>query len=120
MTKLFQKIVATKILEEGVNLAGEIKYMTIMFCDIRSFTSITEKMNPKDVLIMLNECITLLSGVIDKYSGVIDSYEGDRIMTLFGAPLACEDHNTQALLCAVEMQQAIKVWNSERKKIWIL
>ena len=59
---------------------------------------------------------TLLSAVIDDFEGVIDKYEGDNIMTLFGAPVDCPDHSLQAVLCAIEMQKTISIWNAERHK----
>jgi adenylate cyclase len=65
---------------------------------------------------MLNECLTLLSAVIDDFEGVIDKYEGDKIMTLFGAPLDNEFHELQAVLCAIEMQRALFLWNETRTR----
>ena len=57
LDKVVSKHVAEKIIKEGVQLGGEMRTISVMFCDIRNFTAITEKMNPKDVLIMLNECL---------------------------------------------------------------
>ncbi|MCH9811522.1 adenylate/guanylate cyclase domain-containing protein [bacterium] len=116
LDKVVSKQVAEKIVKEGIKLGGEKRHLTVMFCDIRNFTSITEKMDPVDVLIMLNECLTLLSGIIDDFEGVIDKYEGDKIMTLFGAPLDSPNHSLQAVLCAIEMQRAITIWNDHREK----
>lgn len=115
LDKVVSKEIASKILKEGINLSGETKNLTIMFCDIRKFTSISENMDPKDVLHMLNECLALLSSVIEKHEGVIDSFEGDRIMTLFGAPIETKDHVQKAVLCAIEMQEAMSIWNHERQ-----
>ncbi|MCH9617725.1 MAG: hypothetical protein SP4CHLAM5_10280 [Chlamydiia bacterium] len=116
LDKVVSKQVAAKIVKEGIKLGGEKRNLTVMFCDIRNFTSITEKMDPVDVLIMLNECLTLLSGIIDDFEGVIDKYEGDKIMTLFGAPLDNPNHSLQAVLCSIEMQKALAVWNDHREK----
>jgi len=116
LDKVVSKQIAAKIVKEGIKLGGEIRNITVMFCDIRNFTAITEKMNPQDVIIMLNECLTLLSAVIDDFEGVIDKYEGDKIMTLFGAPLDNEFHELQAVLCAIEMQQALFLWNETRAR----
>ena len=98
LDKVVSRHVAEKIIKEGVTLGGEIRTISVMFCDIRNFTAITEKMNPKDVLIMLNECLTILSAVIDDFDGIIDKYEGDNIMTLFGAPVDCPDHSNSSRL----------------------
>lgn len=116
LNKVVSKQVAEKILKEGVQLGGELRTLTVLFCDIRNFTSITEKMDPQEVIIMLNECLTLLSGIIDDFEGVIDKYEGDKIMTLFGAPITTNDHQLQAVLCAIEMQNALALWNQTREQ----
>ena len=116
LDKVVSKQVAEKIVKEGIKLGGEKRHLTVLFCDIRNFTSITEKMDPVDVLIMLNECLTLLSAIIDDFEGVIDKYEGDKIMTLFGAPLDSPNHSLQAVLCAIEMQRALSIWNDHREK----
>ena len=116
LDKVVSKQVAEKIVKEGIKLGGEKRHLTVLFCDIRNFTAITEKMDPVDVLIMLNECLTLLSGIIDDFEGVIDKYEGDKIMTLFGAPLDSPNHSLQAVLCAIEMQKALTIWNDHRAK----
>ncbi|MCH9618884.1 MAG: hypothetical protein SP4CHLAM5_10270 [Chlamydiia bacterium] len=114
LDKVVSKEVAEKIVKEGVALGGEKKKVSVVFCDIRKFTSITENMDPVDVLMMLNECLTLLSGVIDDFEGVIDKYEGDKIMTLFGAPLDNPNHSIQAVLCALKMQETMVIWNKKR------
>jgi class 3 adenylate cyclase len=116
LDKVVSKQVAAKIVKEGIKLGGEKRNLTVMFCDIRNFTSITERMDPVDVLVMLNECLTLLSGIIDDFEGVIDKYEGDKIMTLFGAPLDSPNHSLQAVLCSIEMQKALVIWNDHREK----
>lgn len=115
LDKVVSKEVVKKILNGDINLSGEMKNISVMFCDIRNFTEITEKMNPQDVLIMLNECLTLLSHVIDNFEGIIDKYEGDKIMTLFGAPIEIDDHELEACLCAIEMQKTLATWNEKRK-----
>ncbi|MCH9811520.1 adenylate/guanylate cyclase domain-containing protein [bacterium] len=116
LDKVVSKEIASKIVAEGVELGGEKRYLTVMFCDIRNFTSTSESMDPIDILKMLNDCLTLLSGIIEKFGGVIDKYEGDKIMTLFGAPIDTPEHEAQAVLCAIEMQKALAVWNDHREK----
>lgn len=115
LDKVVSKEVAEKILSEGVKLGGEVRDVTIMFSDIRNFTQITEHMDPQDVLHMLNDCLTILSRVIDDFSGVIDKYEGDEIMALFGAPLDMENQALTAVLCAIEMREVLAVWNTQRE-----
>jgi|GEM_PF-1318179 len=115
LDKVVSKQVAAKIVKEGIKLGGEKKIISVMFCDIRNFTGIAENMDPEKLLVMLNDCLTLLSGVIDDFEGVIDKYEGDKIMTLFGAPLETPNHPLKAVLCALEMQRKLSMWNSIRE-----
>lgn len=84
------------------------KEMTIMFCDIRDFTSLCEKMTPKETLAFINKYLSKMVPVITKYNGVIDKYIGDAIMVLH--PASADD----ALLCAIAMLDALHEYNMER------
>lgn len=112
--KVVNKEVADKILKEGVELGGEVRQVAILFSDIRDFTHISESMQPQDVLAMLNDCLTVLSGVIDDYRGVIDKYVGDEIMALFGAPVEQENAALQSIRCGIAMMRVLTEWNRHR------
>lgn len=81
--------------------------MTVMFCDIVGFTSISEKMTPQEALEFLNSFLQRMEPVISEYKGVIDKYIGDAIMALF--PTNPDD----ALQCAIEMRKELKIYNNE-------
>ncbi len=115
--KVVNKEVAEKIIREGVELGGEVRQVGILFSDIRDFTHISENMPPQDVLAMLNDCLTVLSQVIDDHKGVIDKYVGDEIMALFGAPVTTENPAMQSILCAIKMMQVLTEWNRHRVAI---
>lgn len=83
--------------------------MTIMFADIRSFTSLSESMSPRDNFDFINSYLTRVGPVIRQYNGFIDKYLGDGIMALF--PNSPED----AVQAAIEMQQQVKIYNKHRK-----
>lgn len=117
LNKVVNKEVANKILEQGVELGGEVRKIAILFSDIRHFTHISEDMSPHDVLAMLNDCLAVLSRVIDDHKGVIDKYVGDEIMAFFGAPLDAENPTLQAVLCAIAMMRVLTEWNRHRESI---
>lgn len=116
LNKVVSKEVAEKIIREGVRLGGELRTVTVLFCDVRHFTHISESMEPQEVLEMLNDCFTVLSHVIDDFEGVIDKYVGDSIMALFGAPIDIENHALQAILCAKMMMRVLHDWNQQRNE----
>jgi adenylate cyclase len=75
---------------------------------VRGFTSISERMEPKQLSMLMNEFLTPLSRDIFKYRGTIDKYMGDCIMAFWGAPLPDKDHARNAILAAVDMQASLK------------
>ena len=114
LNKVVSQDIAKEILKGEIHLGGEEREVTIFFADIRSFTSLTQKMNPKEVIELINTCMTKLSYVIDAHHGVIDKYIGDEVMVLFGAPLYKEDSAYSSIVCALEIMKVLDTWNSER------
>jgi adenylate cyclase len=88
-------------------LGGEEVEATILFSDIRSFTDISEKMAPQQVIRMLNYYLTEMNRIIEDNQGVVDKYIGDAIMAIFGAPLAHTDSPGNAVRSALAMQAAM-------------
>jgi len=115
LDKVVSEDIAHEILEQGIKLGGEERKVTIFFADIRGFTKMTQKMDPSDVIKMLNVCMTKLSKVIERYHGVIDKYVGDEVMVLFGAPVERENATIEAIKCGLEVMLALKEWNEVRK-----
>lgn len=114
LNKVVSPTIAQEILKGNVHLGGEEKVVTVLFADIRNFSKTTEKMNPVEVINLLNSCMTVVSRVIDRHHGVIDKYVGDEVMALFGAPVPLVDAPIEAVRCALEIQQELKKWNEER------
>ena len=79
-----------------MKLGGEIRDMTLMFMDVRNFTSISEKLSPEDLVSFLNTLLSPLSDIIQENEGAIDKYIGDSIMAFWNAPLDVEDHPQKA------------------------
>ena len=116
------RLLSPQLVEEVVSgrlemkKGGELRRGTIMFADIRNFTSYSEKHAPQQVVALLNEYFELMVDVIFKHEGTLDKFIGDEIMAIWGAPLSRPDDTERAMRCAVEMQQAIAVFNSKRQE----
>lgn len=122
LTKIFSKYVSAQVVDElmknpdSTQLGGKKQKTTIMFSDIRGFTPMSEKMQPEEVVSMLNEYFSTMSGTIFSWNGTLDKYIGDAIMALFGAPIKGEDDELRAVTSAVEMQRKLKPLNEELAK----
>lgn len=90
---------------EKLNLGGEKKRLTAIFTDVRGFSTISEKLDPTDLVKLLNAYLTGMSDIILELKGTIDKYEGDAIISFFGAPVVFEDHARRACLSAVRMKK---------------
>ena len=102
--------------ETKLNLGGEEREVSILFTDIRGFTSMSENMEPEQVVMTLNEYFSEMIDIVFKHNGTLDKIIGDELMVVFGAPLAAEDDTERALNTAVEMQNKIKELNNIRKQ----
>ncbi|MFA6546843.1 MAG: adenylate/guanylate cyclase domain-containing protein, partial [Limisphaerales bacterium] len=97
------KDVAQQLLEGKIALGGELREVTVMFCDIRGFTAFTQNMNPTEVIALLNEHMTVLTRVVTAHNGVVDKFIGDSIMAIFGAPKSYGNDALNAVRCAEQM-----------------
>ena len=106
--------VAEQLLREGFSLGGKFVTASVMFADIRSFTSISENQNPADTIEMLNEYFALMFDAITSHHGTVNQMEGDGFMAIFGAPVQLENHHRHAVHAALEMIELLKVFNEQR------
>jgi adenylate cyclase len=88
--------------------------LTILFSDIRGFTSISEKLPAQEVVKMMNDYFELMVDILFEHNGILDKFIGDAIMGLWGAPVKRPDDATQAVRAAVKMQSRLKEWNEDR------
>ncbi|WP_269531142.1 CHASE2 domain-containing protein [Chitinimonas sp. BJYL2] len=94
---------------EKYSMEGQSRELTVLFSDVRSFTTISESMEPKELTRFMNEFLTTLSDVIrTQYLGTIDKYMGDCVMAFWGAPIHDPDHAKNAVLAGLEMQRAMQ------------
>lgn len=105
----FQRYVSPAVLKElmqdpgKISLYGEEKELTVLFSDIRGFTTFSENLSPKESVTILNEYFSRMARIVFKYDGMLDKFIGDAIMVIFGAPIIQANHAERACLCALEM-----------------
>ncbi len=118
----FKRYVSKQVVDElldddaKLNLGGEKREVTVLFSDIRGFTSMSEKMEPEKVVSTLNKYFSLMIDIVFKNNGTLDKIIGDELMIVYGAPTSSKDDTERALKTAIEMQQKIDIFNREREK----
>ena len=110
------KEVAEELLKSGFSLGGKSVNASVMFADIRSFTTITEVSDPAQVIEMLNDYFALMFDAITKHGGTVNQIIGDGLMALFGAPATYEDHCERAVHAAIEMKNMLALFNEHQEK----
>jgi adenylate cyclase len=118
----FSKFVSNEVVDELIKhpeklkLGGEKKIVTVLFSDIRGFTTISEKLPPEKLVDHLNTYLQAMTDIVIKYDGTLDKYVGDEIMAFWGAPIPQEDHSVRACRAALEMISKLKEMNKEWKE----
>jgi adenylate cyclase len=120
---MFSSYVSKKVVDELVKdpelarIGGDSRVVTIMFADIKNYTTYSEKRRPQDVVKTLNDYLAEMTNVIMEHEGTLDKFLGDGILAYWGAPLEQEDHAELAVRCALEMIRRMeglqKKWVSE-------
>ena len=123
----FEQYVSTAVVEEmlrhpeKLHLGGERKFLTVLFSDIRGFTSISEAMESQSLVVFLNAYLTEMTEIVLKYHGTLDKYMGDAIMAIYGAPVEFEDHPARACASALDMMARLHelqaIWQRENKPL---
>jgi adenylate cyclase len=118
--RAFTRYVAREVVEEilkdpeNLVLSGERRQVTVLFCDVRGFTPMSERLAPEEVVLLLNDFYTLMIETTFKYDGTLDKFLGDAVMAVFGAPMAHPDHSARAIRTALAMQEGITGLNERR------
>lgn len=111
---LSEEVVNTMIESpESVRLGGEKREVTIMMTDLRGFTPLSERLDPEQVMALLNRYFDVMMRICKEYRGTINDIVGDALLVSFGAPLEIRDHARAAVACAIAMQNAMRVVNEE-------
>jgi class 3 adenylate cyclase len=109
--------VAQDLETSGFSLGGKYVDATVMFSDIRGFTTITEAQSPADTIELLNNYYTLMFEAIGGHGGVVNQMVGDGLMAIFGAPLPSEKNCLDAVLAALEMMEMVDLFNLEQSAL---
>jgi len=117
--ELFRKFATAEVAEEllatGFALGGKHVDATVMFSDIRSFTSLAESLQPAETIDLLNSYYTLMFDAISGHGGIVNQMLGDGLMALFGAPLPRADHAERAVRAGLEMLELVAGFDREQK-----
>jgi adenylate cyclase len=114
LVRLFGTYVPPQLVDEMLvtpgrySMRAESKNMTVMFCDMREFTRLSEQMTPAELQTFLNTLFSRLTDVISAHRGTVDKYMGDCVMAFWGAPIDTPDHATLAVRAALEMAEAVR------------
>ncbi len=115
LERYMSRDVAERLLEEGeAALGGRTLTATVLFSDVRDFTTLSEQLGPQGTVQLLNDCFTLLVDVLLAHHGTLDKYLGDGLMAVFGAPFSSGDDAGDALRAAVDMLRALREFNLRR------
>ncbi|HUI87703.1 MAG TPA: adenylate/guanylate cyclase domain-containing protein [Anaerolineales bacterium] len=109
---LFSRFISPEMVDQlietqDINSLNKRANLSILFSDIRGFTTLSEKLSPEQVVSVLNPYLEAMTKVIEKYGGTVDKYEGDAIVAFFGEPVVHEDHALRAVRTAVDMRKAL-------------
>lgn len=119
LSRMFSQYIPPELVEEmdlqqeAYSMDSDSRELTVMFSDVRGFTSISEGLNPKDLSQLMNEFLTPMTRIIHTHRGTIDKYMGDAIMAFWGAPLLDAQHARHALDAALAMHDALTGLNAE-------
>jgi adenylate cyclase len=116
----FQRLLSPAIAEQVVSgkmevaKGGELRETTVLFSDIRGFTSMSESRDAQEIVDMLNEYFEQMVEIVFRYEGTLDKFVGDEIMALYGSPVRHEDDPIRAVRTALDMLEVLEQWNKER------
>ena len=118
MGKYMSQDVMKRVIQDidNLGLGGKRANVTVLFSDIRGFTSMSEQMTPQQVSEILNEYFTEMEPIITQYNGIINKFIGDAVMAIFGEPIQNKNHASNAVKCAYSMLKRVK----ELQKKWAL
>ena len=115
MYRYMTQELAEQLLQAGdAKMGGDRKEVSVLFSDIRSYTTLTEKLDAEEVVAMLNDYFERMVDAVFQFKGTLDKYIGDAIMAVFGSPLQIEDHAWMAVQTAIEMHARLKEFNIDR------
>ena len=98
---------------QNIELGGQEVVVTVLFCDLRNYTTISERLSPMQMVSMINEYLGVMNLVIDQHNGCVIEFLGDGILAVFGAPQAFAEHAEMGVRCAIAMREALQKLNQQ-------
>ncbi len=117
--RVFQRYVPENVVAEALKaddgsiLEGENRIVSVLFCDIRDFTGLTLSLDPRAVVAFLNDYFGAMTACVRKHKGSVNKFIGDGILAVFGAPLSYIENPENAVLCALDMREALAAVNAK-------
>jgi len=114
----FGRYVSQEVVDElltspdSLRLGGELREITLLVSDLRGFTAMSSRLEPQDVIEIINGYLEHMIDTITRFGGTVDEFQGDGILAFFGAPIEAEDGPDRAVACAIEMQNAMEAVNA--------
>jgi adenylate cyclase len=118
--RAFSRYVAREVVDELLKdpehlvLTGERRQVTVLFCDVRGFTPLSERLSPEQVVLLLNDFYDLTIDATFRHEGTLDKFLGDAVMVVFGAPIAHPDHPARAVRTALAMREGVERLSARR------
>jgi class 3 adenylate cyclase len=123
LVKLFQKYIPERVLEELLArredmplLEAETRIISVMFVDIRNFTAMSERLEPSNVVELLNDFFTFLTSAVRRHSGSVNKFIGDGMLALFGAPVSYIGNQENAVMAALSIRQGLMEFNEKHRE----
>ena len=108
--------ITEKILSQRDKIEGEKRQVTVMFCDMKGFTPLSEKLGPETMYAMMDEVFEILIHKVHEYEGTVNEMTGDGVMALFGAPIALEDAPQRAIRSAMAIHREMTRFNERMRQ----
>ena len=118
--RAFASYVAREVVDELLKdpehlvLTGERREVSVLFCDVRGFTALAERLSPEEVVTLLNDFYKLVIEATFRHAGTLDKFLGDAVMSIFGAPIPHPDHSLRAIRAAVAMREGVERLSARR------
>jgi len=114
LARYMTKEVADQLMDCEAQLGGQMRELSILFSDIRNFTTISEQLGPQETVSMLNDYFSGMVDIVFHHGGILDKFIGDAMLAVFGAPFSTGEDADRALATAIEMMRALRKFNAER------